>query len=82
MKIQGSTLSMLALTSLIGVHANAAETPEPAEAADATLEEVVVTAQFREQSLQDTPIAITAMSAAMMESRSQTSIQDVANQAP
>lgn len=46
------------------------------------LEEVVVTAQFREQGLQETPIAITAMSAEIMESRSQTSIQEVANQAP
>jgi hypothetical protein len=43
---------------------------------------ILVTAQFREQNLQDTPIAITAVSAAMLEARSQTSIQDVANQAP
>src|SRR6188768_2993464 len=45
-------------------------------------DEILVTAQFREQNLQDTPIAITAVSAAMLEARSQTSIQDVANQAP
>ena len=55
----------------------------PAFAADsAVLEEIVVTAQFREQNLQQTPIAITAVTAAMLDERSQTSILDVANQAP
>ena len=49
---------------------------------DAGGDVILVTAQFREQNLQDTPIAITAVSAAMLEARSQTSIQDVANQAP
>ncbi|HUG72115.1 MAG TPA: Plug domain-containing protein, partial [Steroidobacteraceae bacterium] len=46
------------------------------------LEEVVVTAQFREQRLQDTPIAITAVTAELMEQRNQTSIFEVAAQAP
>ncbi|MEJ0099768.1 MAG: TonB-dependent receptor [Pseudomonadota bacterium] len=46
------------------------------------LPEVVVTAQFREQNLQDTPIAITAVNAEMLEARGQTSIADVAAQAP
>ena len=45
-------------------------------------EEIVVTAQFRAQNLQDTPIAITAVNSAMLESRSQTDISQVANQAP
>jgi iron complex outermembrane receptor protein len=58
--------------------AGSANTPGPTERGD----EIIVTAQFREQNLQDTPIAITAVSAAMLEARSQTSIQDVANQAP
>ena len=43
---------------------------------------IVVTAQFREQALQDTPIAITAVTSEMLESRSQTNITEVANQAP
>src|SRR5690349_19684624 len=38
---------------------------------EADANEIVVTAQFREQNLQDTPIAITAVSAAMLEARSQ-----------
>lgn len=46
------------------------------------LDEIVVTAQFREQSVQDTPLSITAISGDLMEMRSQTSIADVANQAP
>ena len=46
------------------------------------LQEVVVTAQFRQTKLQDTPIAITAVTANMLEARSQTDITQVANQAP
>ena len=46
------------------------------------LEEVVVTAQFVEQNLQETPIAITAITGEMLEARSQTRIADVAAQAP
>jgi iron complex outermembrane receptor protein len=46
------------------------------------LEEVTVTATFREERLQDTPIAITAVTADMLESRSQTSVYAVAAQAP
>jgi len=45
-------------------------------------DEIVVTAQFREQNLQQTPLAITAMSGAMLEARSQTSVASVADQAP
>jgi iron complex outermembrane recepter protein len=56
----------------------AADQPEQTD----QLQEVVVTAQFREQRLQDTPIAITAVNAAMLEARGQTSIADVAAQAP
>jgi len=53
-----------------------------AEDTGGTLEEVVVTAQFRAQNLQDTPIAITAVNAEMLEARGQTSIAQIAAQAP
>jgi iron complex outermembrane receptor protein len=60
--------------------------PIAALAADAQptegLEEVVVTAQFREEKLQDTPIAITAVTDEMMRARSQDSIFEVTQQAP
>jgi len=46
------------------------------------INEIVVTAQFREQSVQSTPIAITAMTGEQMEARGQTSIVDVAQKAP
>jgi iron complex outermembrane receptor protein len=48
----------------------------------ASTEDIIVTAQFRAQNLQDTPLAITAVSASMLETRSQTSIAEVAAQAP
>ncbi len=44
--------------------------------------EIVVTAQFREQKLQDTPLAISAVNSEMLEARSQTSVEQVAAQAP
>ena len=53
-----------------------------ADADTGQLEEVVVTAQFREQNLQQTPIAITAITAGMLEQRNQTDISQVAGQAP
>ena len=52
-----------------------------AAGADA-LDEIVVTAQFREQNLQSTPLSITAVSAELLESRNQTNIAEVASQAP
>jgi iron complex outermembrane recepter protein len=51
-------------------------------AQESALNEIVVTAQFRSEGLQTTPIAITAENAAMMEARSQTSLLDVASTAP
>jgi iron complex outermembrane receptor protein len=44
--------------------------------------EIVVTAQFREQKLQDTPLAITAVDSALLESRNQTDLSQIAAQAP
>jgi iron complex outermembrane receptor protein len=44
--------------------------------------EIVVTAQFRSQNLQDTPLAITAISGDMLAARSQTNLSEVASQAP
>ena len=64
----------------------AAAQAQPAAAAPAsnanTVGEVVVTAQFREQSLQQTPLAITAVNAKMLDQRSEHSIYQVAAQAP
>jgi iron complex outermembrane receptor protein len=55
---------------------------ESTNAAPDVLQEVVVTAQFRTQRLQDAPIAITAVNSAMLEARGDTNLVDVSNQAP
>jgi iron complex outermembrane recepter protein len=60
--------------------AAAAEAPKPAD--QNGMENITVTAQFRKQDLQETPLAITAVNAAMLEARSQTSLADVAAEAP
>ena len=44
--------------------------------------QIIVTAQFREQALQDTPLAITAVNSEMLDARSQTNIAEVTAQAP
>lgn len=44
--------------------------------------DIVVTAQFREQNLQDTPLAITAIDATLIESRSASNLADVTKAAP
>jgi len=65
----------VALFSTLLVLGNAALAAE-------VLEEVIVTAEFREANVQDTPLAITAVNSEMLEARSQTSIYQVAAQAP
>ena len=70
-----------ALTSLVGLMAPAVGHSEEAGKKN-ELEEIVVTAQFRTQRLQDTPIAITAMSAETLASRSAGDIAAAANAAP
>jgi iron complex outermembrane receptor protein len=58
------------------------ETGAPQEQQEGRSNEIVVTAQFREQVLQDVPIAITAVNAEMIEARGQTDVAQVAAQAP
>jgi iron complex outermembrane recepter protein len=70
--------ALLLMAAAVGAQAPESES----ESESSGLEEVVVTAQFRRQNLQDTPLAITAVSAEMLEARSQTGLAEVANQAP
>jgi iron complex outermembrane recepter protein len=46
------------------------------------LQEVIVTAQFHSENLQQTPLAITAITGDMLAARSETTLEDVASQAP
>jgi iron complex outermembrane receptor protein len=75
--IRRAAFAAAALATVTG-----AQAADPQAAADEGLAEVVVTAQFREQNVQDTPLAITAISAGMLESRSQTNISEMTSQAP
>ena len=69
-------LALGCLSAAVAVTASGQQGP------DEGLQEVVVTAQFRQQSLQDTPLAITAVNAEMLEARNQVSITDITAQAP
>jgi iron complex outermembrane recepter protein len=62
--------------------AQSADTAGPGAGSVDELQEVVVTAQFRRESVQQTPLAITALSAATLEQRGQANIVDLANDAP
>jgi iron complex outermembrane recepter protein len=56
---------------------------QAAEGADAVNDrDIIVTAQFREQRLQDTPIAITAISGEAIENKGLNSVVDIAAEAP
>ena len=90
-----ASATAIAVSLAATAHAQAAQGAVPAETgasasgsqqapgeSTATTGDIVVTAQFREQRLQDTPIAITAVNSALLEARSQTNIAQVANQAP
>src|SRR5262245_5723090 len=78
-------LALSACLAALAVAAPAAAqgNPAPAPEADATTgDEIYVTAQFRQQNLQDTPLAITAVTAETMEAKSQTNLAQVADSAP
>jgi iron complex outermembrane recepter protein len=73
----------LALGSVV---ASAQTQPTPAAAPATTnsdqLQEVVVTAQFRNESVQQTPLAITAINSQMLEQRGQTSLAQITADVP
>ena len=85
--LSGINLSaMLALGGLMPSFAQTVASTATAENSAAAngdqIPEIVVTAQFRSQNLQDTPIAITAITGDMLRERSQTDIAQVAERAP
>src|SRR5947209_3468749 len=54
----------------------------PARADESQLQEVVVTAQFRKQDLQATPLAISAVTSSAIEAQGARDIADVTNRIP
>ena len=78
----GASIVALAASVASPVYAQEVPAAEEAAAEDDHVADIVVTAQFREQNLQQTPLAITAVNAAMLEARSQTRISDITAQAP
>src|SRR5262245_7669722 len=70
----------LLLSCLAGMAAPVASYAQ--EQTETPLEEVVVTAQLREQNIQDVPIAITALSADQLESAGVTDLADISRLAP
>ena len=77
LSIFGASLAVIAAATSIGA--------APAFAQDqdgASLDEIVITAQRREESLQDVPIAITAFTQEDLERTAAVGIQDVASRAP
>ena len=67
-------------TTRAGEPVGASAEREPETSSGVT--EIIVTAQFREQRLQDTPIAITALSGELLEARGQTNLTDIGKTAP
>src|SRR6185312_13922734 len=79
----GSPVALAASTIVWALAAHAAPPDQAtAAAADTQLEEVLVTAQFRQQSLQSTPIAITAVTGQQLDERSVSSVTDLNGVAP
>ncbi|HWW66048.1 MAG TPA: TonB-dependent receptor [Sphingomonadaceae bacterium] len=77
----GSRMALAVALVMTASAAWAQDAEQPASD-NAGVEEIVVTAQFRNQNLQKTPLAITAVTGDMLQARSQTDISQVAAQAP
>jgi iron complex outermembrane receptor protein len=82
--LASSTLLAASIGATANAQAQAQAQPRPAAAASAgnTIEELVVTAEKREQSLQDVPIAISAFTAKQRDVVGITTIQDYTNFTP
>jgi len=78
----GAVAAALAVSGPALAQDDAAQADEVADAGDESSTVITVTAQFREQNLQDTPIAITALNAEMIEARGQTSLAEIGASAP
>ncbi len=82
------SVGALAAGMILSAGAAQAQSANPGQSAtgrtakSTQLQEVVVTARYKKENLQKTPIAITAISASQMEARAITTVSDVAAVAP
>ncbi len=74
-------LSGFLALSTLGSGLVVAQNAQPA-GSSTQLQEIVVTAQYREEKLQDTPIAITALTSQMIEEQGATKLADILGNAP
>jgi len=72
----------LALATSLIASVESANAQTPVEGGASRIEEIIVTAQRREESLQETPIAVTALSGADLTQRLATNLADVGNFVP
>jgi iron complex outermembrane receptor protein len=79
--LSGSLAAALA-AALAGTAGMLAPAPSAAQIAASALEEIVVTARRREESLQETPIAVSAFSASDLEQRSLNNLMEVGSFTP
>jgi iron complex outermembrane receptor protein len=83
MNMKFKTISLVSSLAMVASMATPALAQDQAQEQDAgAITDVIVTAEFREAALQDTPLAITAVNAELLEARGQTDIAAVAAQAP
>lgn len=78
----GAASAVMAFAMMSSAHAQTAAQPQASGAGGDVIQDIVVTAQFREESLQRAPLAITAVDRALMEARSQNNVEAVAQRAP
>jgi iron complex outermembrane receptor protein len=80
MKITPLRAAILAVLGGSGV--STLETAWAQERSSGGIEEIIVTTEFREANVQDTPVAITAVNADMLDARNQTNLVQISAQAP
>ena len=80
--LAGASWLGLALGVVVAGTAHADAPAQPAPDSAPKVEEIIVTAQFHTQKLQDTPIAITALSGANLEDRSAGNLSAISDSAP
>lgn len=80
LRLGTSVLGLIAAITSAGALAQEADAAAKPEAGKTS--EIVVTATLRSERLQDTPIAITAVTGDMLQARNQTNVYEIARQAP